>query len=87
MRNKDLESQLTELRSREQDLEKRASLRAAQIAAEMGSPVPAKITPKGDAQTEDLVARFKAIADPAEQTHFWRGLTPQQQAAILSAQA
>jgi chromosome segregation ATPase len=86
LRNKDLESQLAELRSREQDLEKRASLRAAQIAAEMGSPVPAKVTPKGDAQTDDLVARFKAIADPAQQTHFWRGLTPQQQAAILSAQ-
>ena len=48
LRNKDIESQITELRSREQDLEKRAALKAAQIAAEMGSPVPAKITPKGN---------------------------------------
>lgn len=48
LRNKDLETQITELRSREQDLEKRAALKAAQIAAEMGSPVPAKITPKGN---------------------------------------
>lgn len=87
LRNKELETQITDLRSREQDLEKRASLRAAQIAAEMGSPVPAKVSPKGDAQTEDLVARFKAIADAREQTLFWRSLTPQQQAAILRAQA
>ena len=48
LRNKDLETQITELRSREQDLDKRAALKAAQIAAEMGSPVPAKITPKGN---------------------------------------
>lgn len=48
LRNKDLESQITELRGREQDLDKRAALKAAQIAAEMGSPVPAKITPKGN---------------------------------------
>jgi len=48
LRNKDLETQITELRGREQDLEKRAALKAAQIAAEMGSPVPAKITPKGN---------------------------------------
>jgi predicted signal transduction protein with EAL and GGDEF domain len=63
LRNKELEAQLTELRSREQDLEKRASLKAAQIAAEMGSPVPARITPRGDTQTEDLLACFKAVND------------------------
>jgi signal peptide peptidase SppA len=51
LRNKDLESQVTELRSREQDLDKRAAVKAAQIAAEMGSPLPAKITPKGNATT------------------------------------
>jgi len=49
LRNKDLEAQLTELRGRDQDIEKRAAARAAQIAAEMSSPVPAKITPKGGA--------------------------------------
>ena len=48
LRNKDLETQLTELRSKEQDLEKRAALKAAQIAAQMSTPVPAKVTPKGD---------------------------------------
>ena len=51
LRNKDLESQITELRNREQDLDKRAAVKAAQIAAEMGSPVPAKITPKGNNTT------------------------------------
>ena len=36
------------LAAREQDLEKRAALRAAQIAAESGSPVPASLTPAAD---------------------------------------
>lgn len=37
-----------DLAAREQDIEKRAALRAAQIAAESGSPVPAKVTPAGE---------------------------------------
>ena len=37
-----------ELESKEQDLEKRAALRAAQIVASTGTQVPAKITPAGD---------------------------------------
>ena len=49
-RTTELETTVTDLRGREQDLEKRASLRAAQIAAEMGSPVPARITPAGEQQ-------------------------------------
>lgn len=49
-RTTELEATVTDLRGREQDLEKRASLRAAQIAAEMGSPVPARITPAGEQQ-------------------------------------
>ena len=37
-----------ELESKEQDLEKRAALRAAQIVASTGTQVPAKVSPAGD---------------------------------------
>lgn len=77
-RNKDLES-------REQDIEARASKRAAEIVASTGTSAPAPVTPKGDKQTEDLVAQFKAISDPKQQTIFWRSLTAQQQALILNS--
>jgi chromosome segregation ATPase len=73
------------LESREQDIEVRASRRAAEIVASTGTTAPAPVTPKGDRQTEDLVARFKAINDPKEQTIFWRSLTAQQQALILNS--
>ncbi len=76
-----------ELEAREQDLAKRAAIEAARIVAETGTSTPAEVTPRGEAQTEDLVARFKAITDPKEQTAFWRGLTTQQQAQILSSTA
>ena len=46
----ELETQVRDLQSREQDLDKRAAAKAAQIAAEMGTQVPAKVTPNGDAQ-------------------------------------
>ncbi len=85
LRNKELETQAADLRAREQDLEKRAAIKAAQIAASMGTQVPACITPRGETQADDLLARFKAINDPREQSHFWRSLTPQQQSAILNA--
>jgi len=79
--NKDLES-------REQDLEKRAALRAAEIVAETGNQAPANVTAKvepGISQTPDIAAQFSAINDPAEQTAFWRQLTSQQKAIILAA--
>ena len=74
-----------ELEATEKDIEKRASKRAAEIVASTGTTAPAPVTAKADRQTEDLVARFKAITDPKAQTTFWRSLTPQQQALILSS--
>ena len=47
-RSGELEAQVRDLTAREQDLEKRAAIKAAQIAAEMGTQVPARITPAGD---------------------------------------
>ncbi|WP_461785229.1 S49 family peptidase [Prosthecobacter sp.] len=47
-RSGELDVQVRDLQSREQDLDKRAAIKAAQIAAEMGTQVPAKITPAGD---------------------------------------
>lgn len=75
----------TDLEAREQDIETRASKRAVEIVASTGTTAPVAVSPKGDRQGEDLVARFKAITDPKEQTAFWRSLTAQQQALILSS--
>ena len=47
-RNGELENQVRDLSAREQDLDKRAAAKAAQIAAEMGTQVPARVTPGGD---------------------------------------
>ncbi len=47
-RSGELDVLVRDLQSREQDLDKRAAIKAAQIAAEMGTQVPAKITPAGD---------------------------------------
>jgi chromosome segregation ATPase len=47
-RNGELENQVRDLSTREQDLDKRAAAKAAQIAAEMGTQVPARVTPGGD---------------------------------------
>lgn len=49
-RGGELETQVRDLSAREQDLEKRAAIKAAQIAASMGTQVPAKITPSGDSK-------------------------------------
>ena len=72
------------LEAAEQDIERRASKRAAEIVASTGTTAPVPVTAKGDKQTEDLVARFRAISDPKAQTTFWRSLTAQQQALILT---
>ena len=75
----------SDLESREHNIEVRASKRAAEIVASTGTTAPAPVTPKGDRQTDDLVARFKAITDPTAQTTLWRSLTAQQQALILNS--
>lgn len=81
---KEAEGRVSTLEAAEQDLNKRASAMAARIIAETGTPQPAAITPKGESATDDIVARFKAITDPTEQTALWRSLTPAQRAALLS---
>ena len=61
---------------------------AERIAAERygaSSPQPLPVTSRGDSKADQLVARFKAIADPAEQTAFWRSLTPEQRILIQNA--
>lgn len=82
---KELEARNASLESTEQDLEKRAALRAAQIVAETGTSAPAAITPKGDADSAaNLYEQFRSIENPTEQTAFWQKLTPAQQAQILA---
>lgn len=46
--NGELETQVRDISAREQDLDKRAAAKAAQIAAEMGTQVPARVTPGCD---------------------------------------
>lgn len=72
-----------ELEAKEQDLEKRASTRAARIVAETGTAAPARVSAAGEADSDATLAdKFRAIADPREQTIFWRGLSARQQAAL-----
>ena len=62
---------------------------AERIAAERygaASPKPLPVTSRGDAKATELVAKFKAITDPKEQTKFWRSLSPEQRTLILNAQ-
>lgn len=62
---------------------------AERIAAERygaASPQPLPVTSRGDSKADELVTRFKAITNPAEQTAFWRSLTPEQRTLIQNAQ-
>ena len=79
--------QITALTS-EIDTLKASTKTAERIAAEhygAASPQPVPVTPRGDAEAEALLARFKAITNPKEQTTFWRSLTAQQRTLILNA--
>lgn len=61
---------------------------AERIAAERygaASPQPLPVTSRGDSKAGELVTKFKAITDPAEQTAFWRSLTPEQRILIQNA--
>ena len=72
-----------ELEGKEQDLEKRASLRAAQIVASTGTQVPAKVTPAGDTvvattqstKPEELIAQYNDLVksrDPKAAAEFYQ---------------
>ena len=72
-----------ELEGFEQDLEKRAALRAAQIVASTGTTVPAKITPSGDpgvattlsTKPEELIAQYNDLVkskDPRAAAEFYQ---------------
>lgn len=74
------------LEAAEQNLEQRAAFRAAQIAAEMGSPVPVAVTPQSENIAADLLAEFNAITDPTAQSKWWRTLSATQKAQLLNAQ-
>jgi chromosome segregation ATPase len=61
---------------------------AERIAAERygaASPQPLPVTSRGESKADELVIRFKAITNPAEQTAFWRSLTPEQRTLIQNA--
>jgi signal peptide peptidase SppA len=83
-----MQTRITELEASQTDFDRKLQLEVARVVASTGTSMPAQVTPAGDAsQAADLHARFAAITDPAEQTVFWRKLTPEQQALILKHQA
>lgn len=64
----DLSARNAELESTDRDFKKNVAIEAARIAAECGTPVPAKVTPQGDkpaaasgASTQELIARFNEL--------------------------
>ncbi len=83
-----LQKQIADLTASQADFDKRVQTEVARVVASTGTTAPARVTPAGDhEQAADLHARFSAITDPAEQTAFWRRLTPEQQALVLKHQA
>jgi signal peptide peptidase SppA len=83
-----MQTRITDLEASQTDFDRKLQLEVARVVASTGTTMPAQVTPAGDAsQAADLHARFAAITDPAEQTAFWRKLTPEQQALILKHQA
>jgi signal peptide peptidase SppA len=83
-----MQSRITDLEASQTDFDRKLQLEVARVVASTGTTMPAHLTPAGDASlAADIHARFAAITDPAEQTAFWRKLTPEQQALILKHQA
>ena len=83
-----IQTRITELEASQSDFDRKLQLEVARVVASTGTTMPAQVTPAGDSsQAADLHARFAAITEPAEQTAFWRKLTPEQQALILKHQA
>ena len=83
-----LQKQVADLQASQSDFDGRLQAEVARVVASTGTTAPARVTPAGDQeQATELHAKFAAITDPAEQTAFWRKLTPEQQALILKHQA
>ena len=83
-----IQTRITELEASQSDFDRKLQLEVARVVASTGTTMPAQVTPAGDSShAADLHTRFAAITEPAEQTAFWRKLTPEQQALILKHQA